>query len=611
MIQRLKKAFGFPGLVPWDINQGMNINLLTLRFKGELEDSFLEDYFLSSIGLMRISFILGAIYYSLFTILDWVTMPMVFRELLIIRFGLVIPVIIGVFFLSFSAKFQRWWQFAAGFTTLISGLGIVLMTLLPVDLIRSSYYPGMILILIYCYLLIRLRYIYASLTGWMIVGLFGLSLFLIPGVDSRITVINLFFLISANILGMFGGYALEFFTRKDFYHRYLLNLEREKVTQANQELENRVQEKTHDLEENIKNLEALQNIDKAISSSMELSVSLRIFLQQVVDRLAVDAAAVFLYDAELQELNLAGEIGFGFNIKSLPPQRIGEGFAGLVAGLNRPLFVPDIGQDSRFRAEKFYSRADHLRSFYGIPLLTKGKMVGVMTLFHRSLLEPDFEWKDFAETLARQGAIAIDSIIQVRELEQKNLDLSLEQEEILKGWAESLEALGIETVGHIQRILLCSLNIARSMELNESKIQKVRLGAMLHDLGMLAVPVSVRKKTAELSEEDWRQIRKHSELGAEMIQKIPALQAASEVVRAHHEHWDGGGYPAGLSGNQIPLAARIVTAADVWDVLRSPRPYRSAWSDSSAADYLRDQSGSHFDPRIVDILLANEHGEKG
>jgi HD-GYP domain-containing protein (c-di-GMP phosphodiesterase class II) len=611
LIQRLKKAFGFPGLVPWDISEGMNINLLTLRFKGELEDSFLEDYFHSSIGLLRISFILGAIYYSLFTILDWVTMPMVFRELLIIRFGLVIPVIVGVFILSFSEKFQKWWQFAAGFTTLITGLGIVLMTLLPVDLIRTSYYPGMILILIYCYLLIRLRYIFASLTGWLIVGLYGLSLVLIPGVDSRITVINLFFLISANILGMFGGYALEFFTRKDFYHRYLLNLEREKVTQANQELEIRVQEKTHDLEENIKNLEALQNIDKAISSSLELSVSLRIFLQQVVDRLAVDAAAVFLYDAELQELNLACEIGFGFNLKNLPSQRVGEGFAGLVAGLNRPLFVPDIGRDSRFRGDNFFSRADQLRSFYGIPLLTKGKMVGVMTVFHRSLLEPDFEWKEFAETLARQGAIAINSIIHVRELEQMNLDLKLGQEEILKGWAESLEVLGVESAGHIQRTVECSLKIARAMKLTDKNIKQVRLGALLHDLGMLAVPLSVRNKTAELGEEDWRQIRKHPELGVEMVGKIPALQPASNVIRSHHEHWDGGGYPDGLSGNRIPITARIVTAADVWDALRSPKPNRSAWNDSKAADYLRDQSGSLFDPRIVDILLANELREMG
>jgi len=423
--------------------------------------------------------------------------------------------------------------------------------------------------------------------------------------------INLFFLVSANILGMFGGYALEYFTRKDFYHRHLLNLEREKVTRTNQELENRVDEKTRDLEENIKNLEALQNIDKAISSSMELSVSLRIFLQQVVDRLAVDAAAVFLYEEELQELNLAGEIGFGFNIKNLPSQRVGEGFAGLVAGLNRTLFVPDIGQDSRFRGKEFYSEADQLRSFYGIQLLTKGKMVGVMTLFHRSLLEPDFAWREFAKTLARQGAIAIDSIIHIRELEQTNLDLSLGQDEILKGWAESLEVLGVESAGHIQRTFDCSLKIARAMELKDRKIKQVRLGALLHDLGMLAVPDTVRNKTAELSEEDWQLIKKHPVLGTEIIRQIPALETAADAIRSHQEYWDGSGYPDGLSGNRIPLAARIVTAADVWDALRSPRPYRSAWSDSRAADYMRDQSGKLFDPRIVDILQSIELREMG
>jgi hypothetical protein len=229
----------------------MDMNILTLKFRGRIEQEFREDYFKSSIGLLRLSFLLGMFYYSLFGFLDVNVMPEMVPKLFRIRFFLVIPCILIVFLLSFTRSFYRWWQLAAGIAAIISGLGIVIMTTLPHELARHNYYVGILLVLIYCYLLIRLRFIGATISGWIIFAFyFGLNYF-ISGENSSVLIINYFFLLSAIILGMFGGYVLEYFTRKEFYHRQLLKKEQQKVKNANEYLEEKVKEKTFELQKDV------------------------------------------------------------------------------------------------------------------------------------------------------------------------------------------------------------------------------------------------------------------------------------------------------------------------------------------------------------------------
>ncbi len=229
----------------------IELNVITLAFKGDLEKKFQEDYFKSSITLLRISFFLGMVYYSAFALLDLMVMPEVKTQLFIVRFLIVCPVILLVFILSFTKNFHKWWQLGAVIATLIAGVGIVVMTVITPELGRNHYYPGAMLVLFYCYMLIRLRFVYANLSGWLIFISYVISILVFPGVDTRVAYINIFFLASANILGMFGGYTLEFYLRRDFYYRYLLGQERLKVEKANEVLEDKVREKTQSLEKDI------------------------------------------------------------------------------------------------------------------------------------------------------------------------------------------------------------------------------------------------------------------------------------------------------------------------------------------------------------------------
>ncbi|MBS3742421.1 MAG: PAS domain-containing protein [Candidatus Cloacimonetes bacterium] len=229
----------------------MKFNPLTLSFEGELENKFREDYFSTSIWLLRISFILGIFYYTTFFFLDMAVLPEFLTELMIIRFLFVCPVILVIFFCSFTKNFYKWWQLGASIATVVAGLGIVVMTTIPNQLARSSYYTGIILVFIYGYMLIRLRFIWSTISCWLILIAYILSVIYYPGLDPKNGYVNIFFLISANILGMFGGYALEYYTRKKFYFRHLLNKERKKVKEANLELEAKVEEKTVELKKDI------------------------------------------------------------------------------------------------------------------------------------------------------------------------------------------------------------------------------------------------------------------------------------------------------------------------------------------------------------------------
>ncbi len=229
----------------------VKLNPITLSFPDELEGEFQKDYYHSSLGFLRISFLLGITYYFLFAILDAYALPQIKEQLYIIRFFIVSPIILILFSLSFTKNFQKWWQFAAFLTSCVAGIGIILMIIIAPEIGKQTYYVGIIIVLIYCYLLIKLRFIWSSLAGLIIMLSYLATYIAGYAGDPSVFQINIFFLISANLLGMFGGYCLEFYTRKEFYFRYQLHQERNTIENMNEVLETKVKEKTKELEADI------------------------------------------------------------------------------------------------------------------------------------------------------------------------------------------------------------------------------------------------------------------------------------------------------------------------------------------------------------------------
>ncbi|HMB23114.1 MAG: HD domain-containing phosphohydrolase [Chloroflexota bacterium] len=359
-------------------------------------------------------------------------------------------------------------------------------------------------------------------------------------------------------------------------------------------------------EQTIKQLErlaALRSIDMAISNVLDLQVTLKILLNEVVRQLHVDAASVLLIQTGSGKLEFAAGQGFYTRGIESTSVHVGEGNAGRAALERRTIAVPDL-----MRFEMKFTRASLLtdegfRSYYAVPLLTKGEVKGVLEIFNRSPLSPDREWVNFLETLGGQAAIAVENSMLFQGLQRSNFELAMAYDATIEGWSRALDLRDHETEGHTQRVMDMTLRLARKMGLSDDRLVLIRRGALLHDIGKMGIPDTILHKPEPLSEEEQRIMRQHPQLAYDMLEPIVYLRESLHIPYCHHEKWDGTGYPRGLSGTQIPLEARLFAVVDVWDAVISDRPYRRGWSRDKAVEYIREQSGTHFDPQMVRIFL--------
>lgn len=176
-------------------------------------------------------------------------------------------------------------------------------------------------------------------------------------------------------------------------------------------------------------------------------------------------------------------------------------------------------------------------------------------------------------------------------------------EETIAGWSRAMDLRDRETEGHSQRVTDLTLKMAKMFGMSDEELVHVRRGALLHDMGKLGIPDSILQKQDKLNEEELEVMRKHPQFAYDLLNPIEYLRGALDIPYCHHEKWDGTGYPRGLKGEEIPVAARLFAVVDVWDALTSDRSYRSAWKKEDALNHIREQAGKHFDPQVVDLFF--------
>jgi HD-GYP domain-containing protein (c-di-GMP phosphodiesterase class II)/integral membrane sensor domain MASE1 len=358
----------------------------------------------------------------------------------------------------------------------------------------------------------------------------------------------------------------------------------------------------------VEQLQALHRIDQAIAGSMDLRTTLNVLLEQVLTQLKADAASVLLLNPHLQILEYAAWRGFHSSLIQTVHLRLGESLAGRVALERRAVHAIDPEQAQGSRPLAAIWAREGFASYHGLPLIAKGQVKGVLEVYHRAPGPAEAVRIDLLETLAGQAAIAVDNAQLFDDLQRSNLDLVVAYDATLEGWSRALDLRDKETEGHSQRVTEMAVRLAIAMEVPEAALVHIRRGALLHDIGKLGVPDQILLKPGKLTEEEWVIMRAHPALAYDLLSPITFLSLALDVPYCHHEKWDGSGYPRKLKGEEIPLAARIFAVADVWDALSSDRPYRPAWPRGKIVAYMREQSGLHFDPRIVDAFLAMQEG---
>ncbi|MEO5886570.1 MAG: HD domain-containing phosphohydrolase [Anaerolineales bacterium] len=350
-------------------------------------------------------------------------------------------------------------------------------------------------------------------------------------------------------------------------------------------------------------LEALHKIEMAISGSLDLRVTLSVVLDQAIKQLEIDAADVLLVERGTGRLKFEAGRGFHTNGIEASDLRLGEGFAGQAALDQQILQVDDLIANKDAFVRYNLLADEKFVSYYGVPLVSKGEIKGVLEIFHRSTLKPSLEWLNFLDALGRETGIAIDDALLFEDLQRSNFDLKIAYDATIEGWSYALDLRDRETEGHTLRVTEITIQLAQAMGLSQDQILHMRRGALLHDIGKMGVPDHILLKQSQLTEQEWEIMSKHPVYAYDMLRRIPYLHRALEIPYSHHEKWDGTGYPRGLSGNQIPLVARIFSVIDVWDALTSDRPYRPGWSKEKAIEYIRKQSGKHFDPKVVEVFL--------
>jgi PAS domain S-box-containing protein len=354
----------------------------------------------------------------------------------------------------------------------------------------------------------------------------------------------------------------------------------------------------------LKRLTTLRTIDLAISSNLDLKVMMNILIHELMSFLEFKAVDILLYDPGRRLLEFCAGRGFDDPVLENLSVKLGEGMAGKAALEGRMvIYAPSKNGEYTDLPGVFYSPNVH-KSYVAVPMISKGQVKGVIEAYFADRKHLSTEWLQFLETLAGQVAIALDNNELVSELTRSNLELMMAYDSTLEGWSKALDLRDHETEGHSHRVMELTVELAGALGLRDDEIQHIRRGALLHDIGKMGIPDNILLKEGPLTDEEWVVMRKHPVYAFEMLSTISYLSQSLDIPYCHHEHWDGRGYPRGLKGEQIPLAARIFAVVDVYDSLVSDRPYRKAWSKEKALRQIEIEAATHLDAVAVEKFLG-------
>ena len=320
-------------------------------------------------------------------------------------------------------------------------------------------------------------------------------------------------------------------------------------------------------------------------------------LNEVVDLLSVEGAIISTLEDKEDLPNLVRANGCWSSIDNRK-LKVNEGLSGFIIGSCKSYTNFYASRDPYFA---FPELLTGLITIAGVPMIAKGETIGTIIIGSTRIID-DNELR-LLKTIGDMAAGAIHRSDLYEQTCKQAFELKQAYDATLEGWAHALELRDKETQGHSLRIANMTLELAKRMGFEDETLENIRRGALLHDIGKMGVPDTILLKPGRLTEDEWAIMRKHPTYAYEMLSELPYFKEALDIPFCHHEWWDGTGYPRGLKGKEIPLAARIFAIVDAWDALVSDRPYRKAWVKQNALKHIMDQAGTHFDEEVVNYFV--------
>ena len=382
------------------------------------------------------------------------------------------------------------------------------------------------------------------------------------------------------------------------------------VSSAIQEI-TRITQSASDLEQSVNDflkvrqsqLGALMGIGRAINSSLGLKRVLEEVMDTLIELMRAERGFLMLRESNGE---LAVRIARGIAHINLEEEafKVSRTIVRKVVESGEPILTNNAQDDPRFEAQLSIA-AFQLRSILCAPLKIKNELIGVIYVDNRAR-SGIFQENELGmiKAFADQAAVAIDNARLFDDLQASNRELQEAYQATLEGWVQALDMRDKETEGHTQRVTILTERLARSMGVEGVPLINITRGALLHDIGKMAIPDGILLKPGPLTDDERALVQKHPQYAYDMLKRIDFLLPAIDIPYCHHEKWDGTGYPRGLKGEEIPFAARIFPVIDVWDALISDRPYRKALPHAEVKARIKADSGKHFDPRVVEAFLA-------
>ena len=359
-------------------------------------------------------------------------------------------------------------------------------------------------------------------------------------------------------------------------------------------------------------LASVASLGQALGDSMDIQL---IFprLAEAVESMLGDISTVIIsrFDRSQRQLICSylrqdGETVDVNEFPAIPLEPPGRGTQSEVVHTAAPVIIGDL--PTRLEAVKTNivvgSPGPSAQSALLVPMMARGEVIGVLQA--QSYTPDRFTAGDvdLLALLANTAAVAIYNADLFFESQATNVELALAYDTTLEGWAKALELRDKETEGHSRRVTDLTVRLAAAMGVAAEDLIHIRRGALLHDIGKMGIPDSILLKPGKLTEDEWDIMRTHPTLAYDLLAPVDFLAPSLEIPYAHHERWNGSGYPRALAGDAIPLSARVFAVIDVYDALCSDRPYRPAWPEEKVRAYLRENSGIEFDPNVVEAFMA-------
>lgn len=352
-----------------------------------------------------------------------------------------------------------------------------------------------------------------------------------------------------------------------------------------------------------KQVRALVGVGSAINSSLGLKQVLEEVMDSLIALMGAERGFLMLRESS-GEMKVRIARGIDHVDLNEDAFAISKSIVSRVVKTGEAILTTNAQDDPRF-TEQLSVAAFRLLSILCVPLKHKDELIGVIYVDNR-VYTGTFQDDDLSliSAFSNQAAVAIDNARLFDDLQASNAELEIAYSATLEGWVRALDLRDKETEGHTKRVTALTQRLAKSMGVDDDDLVHITRGALLHDIGKMAIPDGILLKPAALTVEERELIQQHPVYAFEMLKPIKFLHPALDIPYCHHEKWDGSGYPRGLKGEEIPFAARIFSVVDVWDALVSNRPYRKGIAPVEVKKSIYELSGSHFDPRIVDAFLS-------